>query len=56
MDDHIGEVFQDEDNMAAILLRRHLETGDLMMVSKFDLNYKLKLLFFLFFVLNSIVN
>lgn len=29
----IGEVFQDEQNMAAILMRRHIETGDLIMVS-----------------------
>lgn len=29
----IGEVFQDEPNMAAILMRRHIETGDLIMVS-----------------------
>ncbi|XP_032590819.1 uncharacterized protein LOC6560826 isoform X3 [Drosophila grimshawi] len=27
----IGEVFQDEQNMAAILMRRHMETGDLIM-------------------------
>ncbi|XP_060655501.1 LOW QUALITY PROTEIN: A disintegrin and metalloproteinase with thrombospondin motifs like [Drosophila nasuta] len=27
----IGEVFQDEHNMAAILMRRHMETGDLIM-------------------------
>lgn len=31
--EQIGEVFQDEANMAAILMRRHLETGDLVMVS-----------------------
>ncbi|KAL5287706.1 hypothetical protein ACFFRR_008546 [Megaselia abdita] len=30
-DEHIGEIFQDETNMAAILMRRHLETGDLVM-------------------------
>ncbi|XP_068144640.1 A disintegrin and metalloproteinase with thrombospondin motifs like isoform X1 [Drosophila tropicalis] len=29
--DEIGEVFQDERNMAAILMRRHMETGDLIM-------------------------
>ncbi|XP_036231657.2 A disintegrin and metalloproteinase with thrombospondin motifs like isoform X2 [Bactrocera oleae] len=29
--EQIGEVFQDEANMAAILMRRHLETGDLVM-------------------------
>ncbi|XP_049309262.1 uncharacterized protein LOC105228706 isoform X4 [Bactrocera dorsalis] len=29
--DQIGEVYQDEANMAAILMRRHLETGDLVM-------------------------
>ncbi|KAH8348796.1 hypothetical protein KR084_011247, partial [Drosophila pseudotakahashii] len=27
----VGEVFQDENNMAAILMRRHMETGDLIM-------------------------
>lgn len=31
--EHIGEVFQDEQNMAAILMRRQLENGDLLMVS-----------------------
>lgn len=29
----VGDIFQDEDNMAAILMRKHLETGDLIMVS-----------------------
>ncbi|XP_041450199.1 A disintegrin and metalloproteinase with thrombospondin motifs 18 isoform X5 [Drosophila obscura] len=29
--DEIGEVFQDERNMAAILMRRHMQTGDLIM-------------------------
>ncbi|XP_017468411.1 PREDICTED: uncharacterized protein LOC108360573 isoform X3 [Rhagoletis zephyria] len=29
--DQIGQVYQDESNMAAILMRRHLETGDLIM-------------------------
>ncbi|XP_034653663.1 A disintegrin and metalloproteinase with thrombospondin motifs 1 isoform X6 [Drosophila subobscura] len=29
--DEIGQVFQDERNMAAILMRRHMETGDLIM-------------------------
>ncbi|XP_054090940.1 uncharacterized protein LOC105218881 isoform X2 [Zeugodacus cucurbitae] len=29
--EQIGEVYQDEANMAAILMRRHLETGDLIM-------------------------
>ncbi|XP_053966422.1 uncharacterized protein LOC128868400 isoform X1 [Anastrepha ludens] len=29
--DQIGQVYQDETNMAAILMRRHLETGDLIM-------------------------
>lgn len=29
----VGEVFQDERNMAAILMRRQLENGDLLMVS-----------------------
>ncbi|XP_037955326.1 uncharacterized protein LOC119685179 isoform X2 [Teleopsis dalmanni] len=29
--EQIGEVFQDEENMAAILMRRHGETGDLVM-------------------------
>lgn len=33
--EHIGEVFQDEQNMAAILMRRQLENGDLLMVSVF---------------------
>ncbi|XP_055382412.1 A disintegrin and metalloproteinase with thrombospondin motifs like isoform X2 [Condylostylus longicornis] len=27
----VGEVYQDENNMAAILMRRHLQTGDLIM-------------------------
>ncbi|XP_020804259.1 venom metalloproteinase 3 isoform X6 [Drosophila serrata] len=27
----VGEVFQDEENMAAILMRRHVKTGDLIM-------------------------
>lgn len=31
-DEHVGEIFQDEENMAAILMRRQLETGDLVMV------------------------
>lgn len=30
----IGQIYQDEKNMAAILMRRQLETGDLMMVSQ----------------------
>lgn len=29
----IGEIFQDHKNMAAILMRKHEETGDLLMVS-----------------------
>lgn len=29
----VGEIFQDQDNMAAILMRKHEETGDLLMVS-----------------------
>ncbi|XP_031630928.1 venom metalloproteinase 3 isoform X4 [Contarinia nasturtii] len=29
--EHVGEVFQDERNMAAILMRRQLENGDLLM-------------------------
>ncbi|KAL9920559.1 sol narae metalloprotease isoform 2-T4 [Glossina fuscipes fuscipes] len=29
--EHIGEVYQDEDNMAAVLMRRHEVTGDLVM-------------------------
>ncbi|GAB0092017.1 venom metalloproteinase 3-like isoform X1 [Sergentomyia squamirostris] len=29
--EHVGHVFQDESNMAAILMRRQLETGDLIM-------------------------
>lgn len=32
-DEEIGEAFQDQDNMAAILLRKHVDSGDLMMVS-----------------------
>lgn len=32
----VGDIFQDEDNMAAILMRKHLETGDLIMVSSAD--------------------
>lgn len=31
--EHVGEIFQDQDNMAAILIRRQLENGDLLMVS-----------------------
>lgn len=31
--EHVGEVFQDEKNMAAILMRRQLENGDLLMVN-----------------------
>lgn len=31
--EHVGEVFQDQRNMAAILMRRQLEHGDLLMVS-----------------------
>lgn len=31
--DNIGQVYQDEENMAAILMRRHEVTGDLVMVS-----------------------
>jgi len=34
----VGEVFQDEKNMAAILMRRHMETGDLIMVSGANVN------------------
>lgn len=29
----VGDVFQDPDNMAAILIRKHLQSGDLLMVS-----------------------
>lgn len=29
----VGDVFQDQANMAAILMRKHLQSGDLMMVS-----------------------
>lgn len=29
----VGDVFQDPKNMAAILLRKHLQSGDLLMVS-----------------------
>lgn len=32
-DDDIGDIFQDQENMAAILIRKHLQSGDLMMVS-----------------------
>lgn len=32
--EHIGDIFQDEGNMAAILMRRQLENGDLLMVRK----------------------
>uniref|UniRef100_A0A182MIJ6 Uncharacterized protein n=1 Tax=Anopheles culicifacies TaxID=139723 RepID=A0A182MIJ6_9DIPT len=31
--DSFGDIYQDEDNMAAVLMRKHLESGDLMMVS-----------------------
>lgn len=31
--EHIGEIFQDQENMAAILMRRHASNGDLLMVS-----------------------
>ena len=31
----IGDIFQDQENMAAILVREHEESGDLMMVSLF---------------------
>lgn len=31
--EHIGDIFQDQSNMAAILMRRQLENGDLLMVS-----------------------
>lgn len=29
----VGDVFQDQGNMAAILMRKHLQSGDLLMVS-----------------------
>lgn len=29
----IGNIFQDQENMAAILVRKHEDSGDLMMVS-----------------------
>ncbi|XP_058128952.1 A disintegrin and metalloproteinase with thrombospondin motifs like isoform X2 [Anopheles coustani] len=29
--DSFGDIYQDEDNMAAVLMRKHLESGDLMM-------------------------
>lgn len=29
----VGDVFQDQANMAAILMRKHLQSGDLLMVS-----------------------
>lgn len=38
--EHIGEVFQDEQNMAAILMHQHKETGDLLMVS-YDKSHRL---------------
>lgn len=39
-DEEIGEAFQDQDNLAAILMRKHVETGDLMMVSSLrHMNY-----------------
>lgn len=31
--DSFGDIYQDEGNMAAVLMRKHLESGDLMMVS-----------------------
>lgn len=45
--DDIGDIFQDQENMAAILIRKHLQTGDLMMVSN-------SFLFFRKFSLNNI--
>lgn len=35
-DGDIGDIFQDEGNMAAILVREHPESGDLLMVSFSD--------------------
>lgn len=32
-EEDVGDVFQDQQNMAAILMRKHLESGDLLMVS-----------------------
>ena len=32
IDDEIGEIFQDENNMAAILMRNHAKSSDLLMV------------------------
>lgn len=34
-DEHIGEVFQDTDNMAAILMRKQSLSDDLLMVSAY---------------------
>lgn len=33
IEEDVGDVFQDQENMAAILMRKHLESGDLLMVS-----------------------
>lgn len=32
-EEDIGDIFQDQGNMAAILMRKHLQSGDLLMVS-----------------------
>lgn len=42
----IGQIYQDEKNMAAILMRRQLETGDLMMVSNGRWTLAIKRLFY----------
>lgn len=33
-EEDVGDIFQDQDNMAAILMRKHLQSGDLLMVSE----------------------
>lgn len=40
--DDIGDIFQDQENMAAILLRKHLQSGDLLMVSYKNFLYFIK--------------
>lgn len=32
-EEDVGDIFQDQPNMAAILMRKHLRSGDLLMVS-----------------------
>lgn len=41
--EHIGEIFQDQENMAAILMRRHENNGDLLMVSFVNKSKKKKI-------------